>query len=152
MKQSGFTLIELLVVIGIFAILASIGLFFSMDFFRTYSTTSEETTLVSTLSKARSQSLANINGYQHGVRITGTGYTIFEGPGTAGTPLTWATRITASDQVIPVGSSVHSVTNTDVVFAQLSGNATCTSGCAINMTGGGYNKTISINSEGAILW
>jgi prepilin-type N-terminal cleavage/methylation domain-containing protein len=145
--QSGFSLIELLVVIAIFAILASLALFFSIDFFRTYATTSEETTLVSALSKARSQSLANINGKPHGVRIEPTGYTIFEGS-------TFVAN-QSSNQFIAVNSSVHPQSTIDILFAQVSGNATCTPiipNCIITMIGGNSTKTITINAQGAILW
>jgi prepilin-type N-terminal cleavage/methylation domain-containing protein len=149
--QFGFSLIELLVVIAIFAILASLALFFSIDFFRTYATTSEETTLVSTLSKARSQSLANINGHPHGVRVLSDKYIIFET--TAGVSFDARPQsLKDLDQSVPVGSSVHPQAATDILFDQVSGNATCSAGCTITMIGGNSPKTIVINAQGAILW
>ncbi len=150
-NQSGFSLIELLVVIAIFGILATLALFFSMDFFRTYATNSEQVTLVSSLSKARSQSLANINRHQHGVRITPSSYTIFET--TSGVAFDARPQALKNlDQVITVNSSVKPTSSTDIVFDQLSGNANCTSGCTITMSGGGTTKTINVNAQGAILW
>lgn len=148
---AGFSLIELLVVIAIFAILASLALFFSIDFFKTYATNSEQTTLISALSKARSQSLANINRNQHGVRVLTNKYIVFETtPGVAFDARPQALK--DLDQPIPVNSSVHPTATTDIVFDQLSGNATCTSGCTITMTGAGSTKTITINAQGAIVW
>lgn len=149
--QTGFSLIELLVVIAIFGILATLALFLSIDFFRTYATNSEQTTLVSALSKARSQSLANINGHQHGVRVTPTQYIIFET--TSG--VTFDNRPQALkdlDQPIPVNSAVHPGGSTDIIFEQLSGNATCSGGCTITLSGANFTKTITINAQGAILW
>jgi len=145
-QQFGFSLIELLVVIGIFAILASLALFFSIDFFRTYATNSEETTLVTALSKARSQSLANVNGVPHGVNVTAGSYTIFEGS-------SFAARVPSLDQVIEANSAVHPTSSVEIVFEQLSGNvAACTTPCSITMAGTNPTKTITINGEGAILW
>jgi prepilin-type N-terminal cleavage/methylation domain-containing protein len=140
--QLGFTVIEVLIVIGIFGILAAIGLFFSMDFFRTYSTNSEQVTLVSALSQARAQSLANINRQPHGVRVTPENYTIFSGS-------SFDTRDQSFDRVLSVSSAVHPSGTTDIVFEQLSGNTSCTEICNITLTGA---SPVQINAQGAILW
>ncbi len=142
--QNGFSLIELMVVIAIFAILATFALFFSLDFFHTYATNSEEVTLVSSLSKARSQSLANVNRLPHGVHITPGGYTIFEGA--------IFSSGQGSNQFISNNSAVKPTGTTDVVFGQLTGVPACTPTCTINLSGPGSPKTVTINSEGAILW
>ena len=151
-QQFGFTLMEVLVVIGLFAILATIGLFFSMDFFRTYTVSSEGISLVSTLSKARARSLANVNENWHGVRITNNEYILFQG---GNVTKDWDHRDTSLDQSIPVGTAVDA-TDIDIVFDQLSGNAaTCPPPdyCTINLSGlGNGNKTVIINQQGAILW
>lgn len=146
MKENGFTLIELLVVIAIFGILATLALFFSLDFFRTYASNSEQITLVSALSKARSQSLANIDRAPHGVHITPSSYTMFEGS-------SYATRTQSLDQVLSINSALNPTTTTDIVFDQLTGNAAgCSTSCVITLSGSNGNETVTINSQGAILW
>lgn len=147
-SQFGFSLMEVLVVIGIFAILTTIGLFFSMDFFRTYTTSSQENSLISVLSKARARSLANINENWHGVRITGNDYILFQGDDVT---QDWDHRDTTLDEPIPVDTGV-TATNRDIIFAQLSGNVTCTPDCDISLSGLGNDKTITLNEQGAILW
>lgn len=147
-NQAGITLIELLVVIGMFALLSTLTLFFGLDFFRTYTFHSEQTQLASALSKARARSLANINGNQHGVRISGGNYILFQG---AGPSLSWSDRDASKDEPIPVGTGVSALDH-DILFAQLSGNATCTPDCTIDMSAMGATKQITINSQGAILW
>jgi prepilin-type N-terminal cleavage/methylation domain-containing protein len=137
-RQSGFTLIELLVVIAIFAILASLALFFSMDFFRTYSRNSEHTTLVSALSKARAQSMANMDRMKHGVKIEPSGYTIFKGD--TFDPANIYLTIEVNSDTKPSG-------NYQIVFDQLTGN---TAPATITFTNS--TKTVSVNTEGAILW
>lgn len=146
MKEQGFSLIELLVVIALFAILAAFALFLSMDFFRTYASNSEQVTLVSALSKARAQSLANINRHAHGVHITNNSYTIFEGS-------TYSGRVQSLDQTISINSALRPTATTDIVFDQLTGNVPlCSTGCTITLSGNNGNETITINGQGAILW
>ncbi len=147
-QQSGVTIIEVLIVIGIFGILAAIGLVFGMDFFRTYSTSSEKINLVSALSKARARSVSNIKGHEHGVHITGTQYVLFQGDGPN---LTWVDRITNLDEPIPVKTGV-TTGNQDIIFDQLSGNTNCSSDCSMTLSGQGRSTIVTVNRQGAILW
>lgn len=147
--QKGFTLIELLVVIVIFSILATLGLFLSMDFYRTYSSNAEVGTLVSSLAKARAQSLANINEKEHGVHVQDNKYIVFARTAGAG----FGSQI-SEDLEIPAGSGT-SVTTTDIIFERLTGKARDGSGvcpCTINLSSQGKTKTVTINIEGGIDW
>ncbi len=154
-NQGGFTLIELLVVIGIFAILTTLGLFLSFDFYRTYSFNAEQSTLVSVLTKARAQSLANIDGQEHGVHIEAGKYVLFQGA-----PASY-TEGDTNNLIVPSGSATTISGETDIVFERLTGHARIAGGsacgsdtdpCAINLTAQSITKTVTINSEGRIEW
>ncbi len=152
--ESGFTLIELLVVIGIFAILSTIGLFLSFDFYRTYSFNAEQATLVSVLTKARSQSLANINGEEHGVRVVSGKYFLIKGSGTTFT----------DDLEVPTGSATTVSGDDRIVFERLTAKAFKLSGstrtacgndanpCEVELTAQSICKSVTINSEGRLEW
>ncbi len=145
--NTGFTLVEVILVIGILTMLGGFGLFISMDFYRGYSLRASRNTLVSTLHRARSQSLSNIDQSPHGVRIEKTQYTIFEGP-------TYASRSAALDEVIgaepTVTISASSTLPIDIIFAQLDGSVAASNTVAVG--NGVKTYTISINNEGTIDW
>ncbi len=150
-SQSGFTIIELLVVIGIFAILATLGLFYSMDFYRTYAASSDQNTLLSTLIKARARSVANISQHQHGVclDLTNKKYYMFQGNGPS---LVYSP--TASVESVPGGEPAPGScpAANQIVFDQISGNTACSPECTFTLNSFSQTKTIKINSQGAILW
>src|SRR6185295_16918363 len=60
--------------------IAGLGLFITLDFYRSYAFRAERSTIVSTLQKARSQSMDNIDQTRHGVRfqIDPLKYILFE--------------------------------------------------------------------------
>lgn len=140
--RAGFTLIEVLVVVGIFAILAALGLFLSMDVYRGNSFRSERNMVVSILQKVRSRAVNNINQTKHGVRFESDRYVIFEGPICA-----------AAGEEIPKSSAIAN-SGGCVVFDQLTGdrdtvNSTINS---LNLTGQGFSSTVTINDRGRISW
>lgn len=148
--RQGFTLIEVIVVLGIFAILAALGLFLSMDFYRGYSFRSEQKILVSILEKARSQALSNINQARHGVYIEPGKYTIFEGNAWAGPNPSLDEEIKASSSVTISASPPLPL---EVVFEQLSGDEVGLGGDkTITLMFGSQSLTITINNEGRINW
>lgn len=148
--QTGFTVIEVLVVVGIFGILAAIGLIFSMDFFRTYGASSELNNAVSVLSKARARSLANIHEHQHGVCVDAANqtYILFQGDGP---DLDYSSRLPDLDEAVPSGSSPATCPN-EIVFSQLSGNTNCLTDCVVSLNNYSIAKEVRVNSQGAILW
>lgn len=142
-------MIEILVVIGIFVVLSGLGLFLSLDFFRTHTANSEQVTLVSALSKARARSLANVDQNWHGVYIDTSSYVLFQGDNAT---QNYTNRDSTLDESIPFGSSVSTATGLEVVFDRLTGNTTCSPLCDFTMGSSGITETVSINAQGAILW
>lgn len=128
--DKGFTLIEILVSLGIFTFLASLGLFISMDFYRSYSFRSQSSSLVSTLERARSQAMANINAAPHEVKIATSSYML-------------DSQAFSLDGITPSGLN-------DIVFTQLSGESNASG--SIRLTDGVHTATISLNYEGRISW
>jgi len=98
--RNGFTLVEIILVLGLLTMLGGFGLFISMDFYRSYSLRASRNTLISTLHKARSQAISNIDQAPHGIRIESNQYTVFEGP-------TYASRTATLDEVIGAETDRH---------------------------------------------
>lgn len=138
----GFTIVELLVAMGIFTLLASLGLFISMDFYRSYSFRSDTASLVSAIMRARSRSLDNINGSPHGIFIASSSYTIFQGT-------SYAARDGSYDETFALGGDTRTSGLTEAVFARLDGQTT--DGTLI-VTDEIHTATISLNHEGRIDW
>jgi len=139
--KDGFTLIEILVVVGLIAIIISLGLILSMDFYRTYAFNYEKDLIVSLLQKARSQSMANISQLTHGVRfdMVDYEYKVLKGG--------------SVDQVFEANKSIAiTITgSSDVIFSQLDGACECPSGdIEIMMVGFGKEVKVKINKEGRI--
>lgn len=162
---AGFTLIEVLIVIGIFALVAGIALFVSMDSFRGYGFRSERDALVGILQKARSQAISNVclgacggnDGEKHGVHfdLAGKKYVIFQ------TTANYTTgRDASADQVVPINNDAVSFTPSpppDIIFNQLTGEASdqtaapcAPANCTIILTQGLSTAAIQINGEGRI--
>jgi len=150
---AGFTLIELLVVIGISAILAGLGLAFTLDFYRSYAFNSERDLVVGLMQKARARSMSNLNQQSYGVCITNSNYILFAGafncePGNS------------ANEVYPANPSISN-TNFAVIFQQLRGNPTfyningsvsATSTLTLLKYGTAGPATVSVNPEGQIQW
>ncbi len=144
--NSGFSLIETMVVIGIFLIIFSFGLVFTLNSYRSYSFNAEITTIVSVLEKARSRALTNLYQSPHGVCFISSNYVIFRGTTcTPGAPTN--ELVSASKKVFD--ASNFSTTFPTIVFEQLSGTTT---GGTITVTDGTKTTTIVINNEGRINW
>ena len=152
-RNRGFTIIEILVVIGIFAMLSAISLIVSLDSYRGYMFRNERDLVVTSLQKARSQSVNNVcygtcvNGKPHGVAFSPVQTIIFQGT-------SFALRDISADEVMKRSYDAVSITPGslgEVVFAQLSGDVT-TPGYVTITDGTAHTSTTTISSNGQITW
>ena len=130
--------------LGIILLIFGLGLFLSMDFYRTFSFKSDANIAVSVLHKARTQALSNINQKEHGVHFDDTGHamTIFEGP----TYIPGA----ATNETISITKNLSiNPASVDVIFKQLTGDSTMQ---LITIGDGVKTLNITINNEGAIIY
>lgn len=138
----GFTLLEMLIVMGIAAIIFSIGLPVSWNFYLDYQLIYEQRTLNSLLGYARNLSMVNANEKPHGLYIGATDFTVFEGNG-------YASRDTAADKNFSRSSAITMTGPSEQVFAQLSGQ---TSSSTFSISNGRSTFFTYVNSEGRIEW
>lgn len=146
----GFTLIELLVVIGIVGILSTASLFVDLNSFRGDAFRAEVNSLGVALQTARADALNNINEEKHGVAIHPagcTGYVIFEGNSST-------TANHALDNCIEASyrATISAGSPTEVVFDQLSGNASFDGDITLIDSNRSMTAVLSINHEGRISW
>lgn len=137
-NQRGFTVVELLVVIGIFATMASLGMWLSADTYRSRSFQTDVNTVVSVLQRARSRAMNNVNETSHGVKLNAAGYTLFQ------------TGDSSKDEVIEGNPTFLFSGPTEILFSQLSGDSSATG--LLVITSGAKTATISLNNEGQISW
>lgn len=147
---AGFTLIEVLIVIALTSIVLSMGMIIGQSSIGRSYALNERDTLVSFLTTARAQSLANINESAHGVHITATSTTLFEGQ-------SYTLRNKALDKISPrtpnisvIAPSLYTVPYS-IIFSQLGGDVTTGSGTT-TITDGASSSTIIISSGGRINW
>lgn len=139
----GFTLIETIIAIAILTIIASLGLVFGIDFYKTYSLDAERNMIVSVLQKARSRAQNNINQSPHGVSFQANEYIIFQGA-------SYISRSVAYDQIIPKNPAIVVNGFSEAVFEQLNGNSQTIGDIVLD--NGKRLAIISINNEGRINW
>jgi Tfp pilus assembly protein FimT len=147
--QAGITMLETLVVMGIFILVASFALLFTMDSFRGTTFHGDRDLFVSLLQRARAQAISNIcsgtctDGKAHGVAVVGNTYVLFQGT-------SYATRDTAVDSVFEASAAVARTGASEVVFSQLGG--TSTSRVEFAHTGGERVSTTTVETNGRIWW
>lgn len=145
---AGFTLIEVLVVLGIITMIIGATLMFDVNSFRGEAFRGERNTLVVALQTARADALNNINQQKHGVKInpgTFKGYVIFEGD-------TYASSDAVLRDEIPSLYTIELEPGSpdEVVFSQLSGNASYDGEIVLKDPERNMTTNIVINHEGKI--
>ena len=148
-------MIEVLVVIAIFAIVAGLGMYASMDSYRGSNFRNDRNLLIAALQRARAQSINNIclgtctDGKVHGVAIRPGGvltYVIFQ------TSSDYAGREADSqyDVIFPsTPTTIITPATAEITFERLTGNSTFQT---IQLDGGGKTSVIEINLQGRISW
>ncbi|MEK7071436.1 MAG: GspH/FimT family pseudopilin [Patescibacteria group bacterium] len=149
--DKGFTLIEIALVVGLVTIVASVGMFFDFDSFRAHSFYTDRDALISALQHARSEAISNVcrgsctDGLPHGVNILDDKYIIFQGAD-------YSSADHNQDAVLDANPNVAHGGMDEIVFRQLSGDAVSPGDITLRDNLGGRKSTISINSEGQIIW
>ena len=136
MRINGFTLIEIIIVIAIVGIIASFGLFISMDFYRGYAFLSEQKIAVSVLQKARNQAMSNINQLPHGVHFESNKYVIYGCLNFVGCSDTQDIQLQPTMFIKPPPPA-------DILFTQLSADSTATS---FILSNGSKEATITVSN------
>lgn len=153
-NKRGISLIEVMIVIGLIGLIGSVIGNTHIDEYLQYSFKDEHMTLVSSLQKARSQSMHNIclgnacvEGLPHGVHFEEEYYVVFQGK--------------AYDEEDPQNEKILFEKQTrvtgpsEIVFIQGSGNASTSplfTWDIILDRGNGYRATTTVNAEGLISW
>ena len=144
--NKGFTLIEIIVVIAVIGIIISFGTIMDLSVLERDTFSTERSTIVSVLEKARSRAMANMFESPHGVCYVAPNYVIFQG----------STCTASGSELIPANQNIAVLSDftnpakfPTIVFTQLSGNTT---GSTIVLTDGVKSSNIEINNEGTINW
>lgn len=144
---AGFTLIEVMIAMGILGLLLGMGLFLGMDFYRGYLFRYERNLTVSLLEKSRSRAIANIHQTSHGITFNTETHEYIMFRGSSYNPSN------PTNENIPANKAVEIIWPEPIIFEQLSGNCIpCSPTLDISLTHAPRTTTISINSQGAIVW
>ncbi len=149
--NKGFTLIEILVTIGLVGVVLAITSLANVNMYTRQLSASEDTILVVSLQKARSQAMNNISGKAHGVHFENGKdvFVVFEGNTYVSGDL--------SNLNIPRNEDVKLLLNGaevpefDIVFDQLSGS-TSDNGTITLSSESIPTKEVEIKSNGLIIW
>ena len=142
-KNKGFTIVEVLMATAILIILAGLGLFLGFDFYQSYAFSSERSSLISILEKARGLSMTNVNEAKHGVYFLPDSYVIFQGD-------SYVSRNSIYDEIISASSLVSRSGAEEIIFESLTGSPVATG--SIVLYDGVRSFTIQIADEGRISW
>ncbi len=143
-NNGGFTIWEILLVLGLMAILFSLGLLVSMDFYRQKILGAERDIVVAVLKRARNEAQNNINQSSHGVYLgSASNYVIFQGN-------TYASRNTNFDEMFSRSGGIVLNGPSELAFSSLDGSSSVSG--TISISNGIQTSTISVNTEGRIDW
>ena len=161
-KQNGVTLIEILVVIGVLGMLLVLGSIVNLDSYKSSIFRSERMVLVSHLTKARNQSMNNINEVRHGLCYDNSDpsnpkYVLFEGNSYGSASVKLGLKSEVAVTLSPVTSIFFCNVGPGVVFDQLTGRlyppiTPFGTELVIGVTEEARTSNISINNEGRINW
>lgn len=140
-RHKGFTLIEIIIVMAIFSALAAIGTFFNFSFYGSSSLQADADIFTSSLQRARSRAVNNINESRHGLYIDSSEYILFQGD-------SFVTRNPSLDEPVSRNPNLIFIGPTAVVFSQLSGDSSFQGDIVI--TSGFKTATVSLNYAGRI--
>lgn len=153
----GLTLLEILVVMTIITLVGASGVFFGVDMYRGYSFHSDRDMLVVALQHARAQAVGNVclgsgctDGRSHGVAILPNAFIAFQGVCFA-SPCVRDPHDSVVDATLDANPNIaHGGSVSEIVFSQL---AATTTGGTITLTDiTGRSSTITIGTEGQIIW
>ncbi|MEK7546799.1 MAG: type II secretion system protein [Patescibacteria group bacterium] len=140
----GFTLWEILIAIGLMGILFSLGLIFSMDFYRQKILGAERETIAAVLKRARNEAQNNVNQSNHGVYFgLSLSYVIFQGN-------TYASRNNAYDEIFSRTGGMNLTGPDELTFSSLDAGSSVSG--TISVSNGIKSLDIGVNSEGRIDW
>ena len=144
-------MIEVLVVLALALIVGGFALMVSFDAYRHASYHADRASLIAALEHARAESIDNVcdgavcaSSAAHGVSIQDDRYVIFQGP-------EYASRLVDADESIDANPAIAHSGLSEVVFATSSGDVMDT-GTIVLADASGITSTISIGSEGQIIW
>ncbi len=154
-RNYGFTLIEIVITMTIIVMLGGWGLFYNLNNLRYHSFASDQEMLISILQYARGKAMANtcdnpcFSGQPYGVYIENDKFIIFQGQN-------YSSATHENDILLTTNSNlIHSGIN-EIYFDQVTGNAHSNQSppweIILASTLNNENFTITINSEGQILW
>ncbi|MBI4993586.1 prepilin-type N-terminal cleavage/methylation domain-containing protein [Candidatus Wolfebacteria bacterium] len=141
-NAKGLTMIEIIVAMAILSVIAGLGFWVSLEFYKTYNLDSEFNILTSALRKVRNLSMTNFNESAHGIYIEPNRYVIFQGS-------SYVARNQSFDEIYePLSVNFSGIG--EAVFSQLSGDSSASGTIKINYET--KNRQVFINYDGKIDW
>jgi|SRR3989344_1829030 len=150
--KEGFTLVEVLVVVGLIMFIFVLGSVIDVKYYSREISHSEVSVLVSTLQKARSRSMNNINAIPHGVYLGDqSNYIIFRGIAYDPDEDT-NENISKNPNVNLTTEDEDGDEFTEIYFSQLSGNPSVVGEITLDDDNEYQDKKITIEPSGLINW
>ena len=139
---SGFTLPEVLIALGLFALLAGVGLSATLSGYLRGTLRDDETRTTDVLLRAREEAMHAIAGSSYGVRVDTNVITLFRGS-------SYATRDAGFDETYARSAPGVVQQPVDIIFVTLTGESK--GGSIVFSSSDGTAHQISVNTAGGIL-
>jgi prepilin-type N-terminal cleavage/methylation domain-containing protein len=143
-KVGGFTLLEVLLVV---AVIGAIGLISTPVYQAAYGRANLRAVTIHTAQAARRaqlQAQAVVSDAQWGIALQSGSLTLFRGA-------TFASRVTADDEIYSFPTNITSSGPTEVVYSKMAGMPS-TTGTITFTSSSGETKTVTINAKGTITY